>query len=198
MAETADDPDLHWIEPTWRGILPLDTFHVARRLKRTVRSDRFEVTVDTDFEGVMDGCSAPAPGRRKTWINATIRRLCSELFRMGHCHTVECRLDGRLVGGLYGIELGGAFFGESMFSFERDASKVALVHLVARLRAGRFSLLDTQFVTEHLITFGAVEISKRDYGDLLEAAIANADADFNACPATMSGAEALALVGNGD
>ncbi|WP_319773696.1 leucyl/phenylalanyl-tRNA--protein transferase [Breoghania sp.] len=198
MAETADNPDLMWIEPTWRGIIPLDTFHVARRLKRTVRSDRFQVTVDTDLEGVMDGCAAPAPGRRKTWINATIRRLCSELYGMGHCHTVECRLNGRLVGGLYGIELGGAFFGESMFSFERDASKVALVHLVARLRAGRFSLLDTQFVTDHLMTFGAEEISKHDYYDLLEDAIILEDADFHACPATMSGDEALALVGAAD
>ena len=191
MAESAENPELHWIEPTWRGILPLDDFHVPRRLKRTVRADRFEVSIDQDFDGVLDGCAAPAPGRRKTWINEPIRRLCTELFRLGHCHTVECRRDGRLVGGLYGIELGGAFFGESMFSFERDASKVALVHLVARLKKGGFTLLDTQFVTEHLTTFGALEISRHDYAVFLDQAIMNDDADFYALPRQVSGAEAL-------
>ena len=195
MAESADSAELHWIEPTWRGIIPLDLFHIPRRLRRTVRSDHFEVMIDRDFDGVLDGCAAPAPGRRKTWINEPIRRLCAELFRLGHCHTVECRLNGRLVGGLYGIELGGAFFGESMFSFERDASKVALVHLIARLKAGGFSLLDTQFVTDHLATFGAVEISKHDYAVLLDRAVMDDDANFHALPSHICGADALKAIG---
>lgn len=194
MAESAESDELHWIEPTWRGIIPLEEFHLPRRLARTVRADRFEISVDRDFEGVLDGCAAPAPGRRKTWINAPIRRLCRALFEAGHCHTVEARLDGRLVGGLYGIELGGAFFGESMFSFERDASKVALVHLVARLKRGGFSLLDTQFVTEHLMTFGAVEISKHDYSVLLERAIMNDAATFFALERETRGADVLPIL----
>ncbi|PTW60277.1 leucyl/phenylalanyl-tRNA--protein transferase [Breoghania corrubedonensis] len=198
MAESAENPELHWIEPSWRGIIPLDHFHVPRRLKRTVRAERFEVVIDHDFEGVLDGCAAPAPGRRKTWINEPIRQLCAELFRLGHCHTVECRQDGHLVGGLYGIELGGAFFGESMFSFERDASKVGLVHLVARLKAGGFSLLDTQFVTDHLTTFGALEISKSDYAVLLDRAIMNDDAHFHALPDSISGADALKAIDASD
>ena len=139
MADSADDPALYWVEPRLRGVLPLERFHVPRRLARTVRSDRFEVRVDSDFAGVIDSCAAPRIGRRTTWINPTIRRLYGELFRMGHVHTVEAWRDGELVGGLYGLELGAAFFGESMFSFERDASKVALVHLVAILTPRRFS-----------------------------------------------------------
>ena len=135
MAENADDPNLFWIEPEWRGIIPLDGFRIPRRLARTVRKDGFDMRVDTDFHGVVDGCATPAPGARKTWINATIRKLYGELFRRGHCHTVESWKDGQLVGGLYGVSIGGAFFGESMFSTVTDASKVALVHLVARLRA---------------------------------------------------------------
>ena len=171
MAESADDPTLFWVEPELRGILPIDGFHVARRLARTVRADRFEVTVDSDFEGVIAGCAAPGPKRDNTWINAEIRRLYGDLFRMGRVHTVEARREGRLVGGLYGVRLGGAFFGESMFSVETDASKVALVHLVARLKAGGFVLLDTQFTTSHLAGFGVVEIPRAQYRHRLEAAL---------------------------
>jgi len=179
MAESADDPGLYWIEPEVRGILPLDTFHVPHRLRRTVAADRFEIRVDTDFEGVIAGCAGGpgAPGRPKTWINARIRRLYGELFRAGHAHTVEAWREGRLVGGLYGVQLGAAFFGESMFSRERDASKVALVHLVARLKAGGFTLLDTQFTTTHLAQFGVIEVEKHAYHGLLEAAIGG-EADF--------------------
>ncbi|MER2605082.1 MAG: leucyl/phenylalanyl-tRNA--protein transferase [Siculibacillus sp.] len=178
MAESADDPELFWIEPDTRGLIPLDGFHLSRRLARTVRSDRFEVTVDTDFEAVIEGCAAPAPGRTGTWINAEIRRLYGELFRAGRVHTVETRRDGRLVGGLYGLRLGGAFFGESMFSIETDASKVALVHLVARLRLGGFVLLDAQFITGHLARFGAIEEPRRAYRARLADALDHA-ADFH-------------------
>jgi leucyl/phenylalanyl-tRNA--protein transferase len=171
MSDSADDPDLYWVEPRRRGVLPLDRFHLGRRLARTVRSDRFEVSVDRDFEAVIDGCAAPAPGREGTWINREIRRLYGELFRLGRVHTVESRLGGALVGGLYGVRIGGAFFGESMFSTVTDASKVALVHLVARLRIGGFVLLDTQFLTDHLARFGTVEISRRAYRAALAAAI---------------------------
>ena len=181
MAESATDPTIFWVEPATRGILPLDRFHVSKRLTRTIRSDRFEVRIDSDFEGVIGGCAASRTGRRSTWINGTIRRLYGALFEAGHVHTVEAWREGRLVGGLYGLKLGAAFFGESMFSDERDASKVALVHLVARLRRGGFRLLDTQFVTEHLRQFGVVEAPRDDYLALLDAAIAR-EADFRAFP----------------
>jgi leucyl/phenylalanyl-tRNA---protein transferase len=171
MADSADDPTLYWVEPRLRGVLPLDAFHLPKRLARTVRSERFEVRVDTDFLGVIEGCAASRPGRRATWINEPIRRLYGELFRLGHVHTVEAWREGRLVGGLYGVKLGAAFFGESMFSVERDASKVALVHLVARLKRGGFALLDTQFLTGHLAKFGAVEIKREDYLRLLDDAL---------------------------
>ncbi|MDR3494418.1 MAG: leucyl/phenylalanyl-tRNA--protein transferase [Ancalomicrobiaceae bacterium] len=195
MAESADDPSLHWIEPEMRGILPLDHFHVPKRLARTIRSDRFEVAVDRDFDAVIDGCAAPAPGRRKTWINSRIRRLYGELHQLGHCHSVETWLDGRLVGGLYGLKLGAAFFGESMFSRATDASKVALVHLVARLKAGRYRLLDTQFITEHLTQFGAIEVPRTTYQVALEAALEANGADFFRLPrAGVSGAVALQAV----
>jgi leucyl/phenylalanyl-tRNA--protein transferase len=171
MAEDADDPSLFWVEPRERGIIPLHDFHVGKRLARTVRSDRFEVRVDYDFDAVIAGCASPAFDREKTWISSRIRQIYGELFDAGHCHTVETYLDGRLVGGLYGVRLGSAFFGESMFHTERDASKVALVHLVARLRRGGFTLLDTQFVTDHLAQFGAIEVPRREYRLLLRAAI---------------------------
>lgn len=190
MAESADDPNLFWIEPEWRGVIPLDGFRVSRRLARTVRRDGFDIRVDTDFFGVVDGCAAPAPGREKTWINATIRKLYGELFRRGHCHTVESWQDGRLVGGLYGVSVGGAFFGESMFSTVTDASKVALVHLVARLRAGGYKLVDTQFVTEHLARFGTIEVPKRIYAQRLSAAL-SAHGDFHALGPSVSGEDAL-------
>lgn len=191
MADGAEEDDLFWVNPPMRGVIPLDQFHVPRRLARTVRQDVFEVRVDSDFEGVIDGCSASAPGRSSTWINADIRRLYGALFERGACHTVEVWRDGQLVGGLYGVSIGGAFFGESMFSRERDASKVALVHLVGRLIAGGFALLDTQFITEHLKQFGACEIPAEDYRKQLTQAV-DIKADFNHWPsAGVAGASAL-------
>lgn len=177
MAESADDPGLHWIEPELRGVLPLDAFHLPRRLARTIRSDRFEVRVDTDFTGVIAGCSGGGSDRPKTWINARIRKLYAALFDLGHCHTIETWRDGKLVGGLYGISIGAAFFGESMFSRERDASKVALAWLVARLRVGGYRLLDTQFITAHLAQFGAIEIERGLYQAMLADAVTGR-ADF--------------------
>jgi leucyl/phenylalanyl-tRNA--protein transferase len=192
MAESADDPALYWIEPDQRGIIPLDALHISSRLARTVRSDRFSIETNRDFEGVLDGCAEPQPGRARTWINARIRTLYQKLYGIGHCHSIEAYEDDKLVGGLYGVCLGRAFFGESMFHRATDASKVALVHLVARLRAGGFLLLDTQFVTDHLKTFGAVEVSRPRYHKLLEAALVG-EADFAALRRPMSGAEALRL-----
>lgn len=193
MAESADDPALYWIEPQHRGILPLDAVHVPRRLARTIRTTPYRVRIDQDFESVIDGCAASRPGRRSTWINARIRRLYRELFDLGHCHTVEVWHEGRVVGGLYGVALGGAFFGESMFSYERDASKVAMVHLIARLLAGGFTLLDTQFVTDHLKQFGTIEVDREAFQTLLEAAL-DVDADFLRLPVEISGAEAIAAI----
>jgi leucyl/phenylalanyl-tRNA--protein transferase len=195
MAESADDPALHWIEPEQRGVIPLTGFHVPARLARTVRSKRFVVTVDRVFEAVVDGCAGEAPGRANTWINARIRELYGTLHRHGHCHSIETWEGGNLVGGLYGVSLGGAFFGESMFHRARDASKVALVHLVARLRAGGFSLLDTQFVTPHLETFGAVEIHRAKYRSLLDDALRQRG-NFAALPlrAPVDGAQALRII----
>lgn len=193
MAESADDPALYWIEPERRGIMPLNGFHIPSRLARTVKTTRFTVVCNRDFEGVIDGCAEPRPGRSRTWINTRIRRLYGALFERGHCHTVEVYDDDRLVGGLYGVSLAGTFFGESMFHRERDASKIALVHLVARLKAGGFTLLDAQFVTDHLKIFGATEVSRRQYHKLLEAAL-SVDGDFTTIPPMqpLSGAEALA------
>jgi len=172
MAEQRDDPTLYWVSPDKRGIFPLDAFHVPKRLARTVRSDIFQVSVDTAFGEVMRACAAPGEGREETWINDEILRLYAALHASGHAHSVECRLEGELVGGLYGVRLGGAFFGESMFSRQTDASKVALVHLVARLKAGHFKLLDTQFLTPHLARFGAIEIPRAAYLTKLGEAIA--------------------------
>lgn len=177
MAESADDPALYWIEPQQRGILDLENVHVPRRLARTVRQGVFEVRIDSDFDGVIDGCAASRAGRRTTWINTKIRALYRDLYTSGYCHTVETWKDGRLVGGLYGVALAGVFFGESMFSFERDASKVALVYLCARLIHGGFTLLDTQFVTEHLRQFGTVEIERAEFHALLETALTH-EGDF--------------------
>ena len=172
MAERRDDPTLYWVSPEQRGVIPLDRFHVPHRLARTVRSGRFDVTSDTEFRDVMLGCAEPAPGREQTWINDEILRLYTALHAGGHAHSVECWRDGQLAGGLYGVALGGVFFGESMFSRERDASKVALVHLVKGLRQGGFVLLDTQFLTRHLAGFGAYEIPRDRYLTLLHQAIA--------------------------
>ncbi len=171
MAETRHGDRLYWLEPERRGVLPLDGFHLPRRLRRTVLSDRFQVTADEDFSGVIAGCAEQAPGRDDTWINEDIERLFVALHRQGHAHSVECWQDGALVGGLYGVALGGAFFGESMFSRARDSSKVALVHLMIRLRTGGFRLLDTQFVTTHLANFGAIEVPRDRYRALLAEAV---------------------------
>ena len=163
MAERRGDPTLYWVSPEKRGIIPLDTFHVPHRLARTVRSGVFTVTADRAFRDVMEACAAPAPGREETWINDEILRLYCALHASGHAHSIECWQDGALVGGLYGVRLGAAFFGESMFSRVRDASKVALVHLVDALRQGGFVLLDSQFITSHLARFGAIEIPREQY-----------------------------------
>jgi leucyl/phenylalanyl-tRNA--protein transferase len=171
MAEGRSDPAVHWIEPEQRGIIPLDRFHVPRRLKRTVRKGIYEIRCDSDFAGVIRLCADSVPGRNDTWINRSIENLHTRLFEMGFAHSIEAWRDRELVGGLYGIALGGAFFGESMFSRARDASKVALVHLVARLRRGGFALLDSQFVTEHLAQFGACEIGREEYRERLANAL---------------------------
>jgi leucyl/phenylalanyl-tRNA--protein transferase len=193
MAESANDPTLYWIEPERRGILPLSQMHVPKRLARVIRQNKFEVRIDTDYEGVIRGCAASRAGRRTTWINKRIRELYAELFEMGYCHTVETWRDGRLVGGLYGVALGRAFFGESMFSYETDASKVALVYLVARLNYGGFCLLDTQFVTDHLRQFGAVEISRVAFHRHLEEALQGLG-EFGRLPTGFSSTGILQLV----
>lgn len=171
MAETRSGKRLYWLDPEQRGVLPLHAFHLPRRLLRTVLGGPYQVTADQDFAGTVAGCAAPAGGREDTWINPEIERLFTALHERGHAHSVECWQDGELVGGLYGVSLGGAFFGESMFSRARDASKVALVHLVARLRLGGYKLLDTQFVTAHLAQFGAVEVPRDEYKLDLAAAV---------------------------
>lgn len=171
MAESADDPEVFWVDPERRGILPLDAFHVPRRLRRVVRQGRFEIRCDKTFEAVMRGCAEAGETRPTTWINDEIVRLYTALFARGAAHSVECRRGGALVGGLYGVSLGAAFFGESMFSRETDASKVALVHLAARLRLGGYRLLDTQFLTPHLARFGGIEVSRARYRRLLAAAL---------------------------
>jgi leucyl/phenylalanyl-tRNA--protein transferase len=171
MAETRRGKRLYWLDPELRGVLPLDRFHAPRRLLRTVLNGPYEVSTDGDFAAVIAGCANAAPGREETWINPDIERLFGDLHRSGHAHCVECREQGVLVGGLYGVSLGAAFFGESMFSTARDASKVALVHLVARLRVGGYRLLDTQFVTSHLEQFGTEEIPRDRYKDLLAVAV---------------------------
>jgi leucyl/phenylalanyl-tRNA--protein transferase len=192
MAERRDDPTLYWLSPDSRGIVPLERFHVSHRLARTVRSDRFKVTADAAFDDVIRACAAPAPGREESWINAEIIALYTELHHRKFAHSVEVWRDDKMVGGLYGVSLGAAFFGESMFSCERDASKVALVHLVARLIAGGYELLDAQFVTDHLAQFGAIAIPRVDYLKRLVQA-AKKPADFY-CPAPSgsSGAASLA------
>jgi leucyl/phenylalanyl-tRNA--protein transferase len=177
MAESAEDNALYWIEPEERGVIPLDGLKISRSLRKRVRQRRFDIRIDTAFAAVLDACAERTPERRSTWINARIRSLYSQLHRMGCCHSVECWRGGELAGGLYGVRIGAAFFGESMFSRETDASKVALVHLVARLNAGGFRLLDAQFVNPHLASLGAVGVAKTAYHRLLDAAIEK-DADF--------------------
>lgn len=189
MAESRDDPTIYLVDPPMRGIIPLDAPRLPRRLARTVRADVFEVRTDADFEQVIDACAAPAPGREDTWINPGIRRLYLGLHAAGFAHSVECWRDGVFQGGLYGVALGGAFFGESMVSLARDASKVALVHLIARLKAGGFALLDVQFLTGHLTGLGAVEIERADYRRRLSEAVGR-NADFHQLPAGVSGSAA--------
>ena len=184
MAEDRDDHRLFLVDPDLRGILPLDGFHVSKSLRKTILKAPFKVRVDTAFSRVVEMCAASAPGRMSTWINAPILNLYSALHRIGHAHSVECWKDGELVGGLYGVSLKGAFFGESMFSRRTDASKVALAYLVARLRRGGYVLLDTQFVTEHLTTLGVQEIDREAFHERLEAAmqIDAAFGDNSYCP----------------
>jgi leucyl/phenylalanyl-tRNA--protein transferase len=178
MAETAEDNALYWVEPEERGIIPLRALRISHSLRKQVRRQTFEVRVDTAFAEVIEACAAKTKTRKLTWINTRIRTLYNQLHKMDHCHSVECWREGKLVGGLYGVKIGAAFFGESMFSRETDASKVALVHLVARLNAGGFQLLDAQFMNPHLKTLGAIVMSKADYKELLPSAIV-APADFN-------------------
>jgi leucyl/phenylalanyl-tRNA---protein transferase len=172
MAERRDDPTLYWVSPEKRGVIPLEGFHLSKRLARTMRSGRYQLTSDRAFAEVMEACAEPAPGREQTWINDEILRLYADLHAGGHAHSVECWQKGELAGGLYGVSLGGAFFGESMFSRKRDASKVALVKLVELLRQGGFTLLDAQFLTSHLAQFGAYEIARGDYLNRLHQALA--------------------------
>lgn len=188
MAESADDDELFWIDPQQRGVVPLGGLHVSRRLARSFLAGGFEIVIDGDFEATVRGCAS----RPETWINETILELYCDLHRMGHAHSVEIRVAGQLRGGLYGVALGGAFFGESMFSELRDASKFALVALVARLRAGGYRLLDTQFVTPHLATLGAVEIPRAEYRRQLRAALGER-ADFMALSPTATRQEMLQL-----
>jgi leucyl/phenylalanyl-tRNA--protein transferase len=190
MAEAREDQRLFLIDPERRGVLPLDQFHVPRRLARTLRSEPFCVTADKRFSAVLRACAAPAPGREDTWINGPIVSLYERLHAMGYAHSIECWRDGRLVGGLYGVALGGAFFGESMFSTERDASKIALCFLVARLIIGRFRLLDAQFWTAHLSQFGATEIERPVFRKMLDEAL-GVRADFDAAGANLTGAQVL-------
>jgi len=171
MADSAESEELYWYDPPWRGIIPLEHFHVPRKLRRVVRQKRFEVRFDSDFSTVLEACAEPTDERPKTWINDGIRRLYGGLAETGYAHSVECWRDGALIGGLYGVSLRGAFFGESMFSRQADASKVALVHLVAQLQACGFLLLDTQFMTDHLRQFGGIEISQAAYKKRLALAL---------------------------
>ncbi|GIX17850.1 MAG: leucyl/phenylalanyl-tRNA--protein transferase [Rhodothalassiaceae bacterium] len=193
MAESRHGTRLFWLDPPERGILPLDRFHVPRSLAKVVRQDRFRVTVDRAFRAVITACAEPAPGREDSWINPAIIALYDALHQRGHAHSVECWQDGELVGGLYGVSLGAAFFGESMFHRARDASKVALVHLVARLRRGGFRLLDTQFLTAHLARFGAVAVPRARYHERLAAAL-KGRGDFYSLPEGVPGREVLQAI----
>ncbi len=193
MGESADDPRLFLVDPDTRGVLPLDGMHIPRSLRKVVRSDRFEVRINTAFASVVEACAAPTNGREETWINAPILNLYSSLHRLGHAHSVECWRDGEMVGGLYGVSLKAAFFGESMFSTERDASKVALVHLVGLLVSAGFQLLDTQFTTSHLEQFGVRAVAREEFQGMLETAL-NRNADFPSGDASLQGAEVLQLI----
>jgi leucyl/phenylalanyl-tRNA--protein transferase len=178
MAESASDPEVFWVRPETRGIIPLDGFHVPKSLAKTLRKGLFDIRFDSDFEATIDACAEKREERTSTWINAPIRQAYVELHHMDHAHSVEAWRDDRLVGGLYGVSLGRVFFGESMFSRETDASKVCLVHLVERLKARNFVLLDTQFTTEHLKRFGAVDVPRAKYETMLAEAL-KGSATFN-------------------
>ena len=193
MAEDRDDPTVRLIDPAIRGVIPLDRFHVSRRLARTVRAEPFEIRIDTAFQKVVSACAAPGEGRQDTWISHGVEWLYGELYARGHAHSVECWRDGLLAGGLYGVSIGGAVFGESMFSKETDASKIALVHLVARMIVGGYVLLDAQFLTEHLSQFGAEEVPRSDYRERLHAAL-NTEADFYRAPRYAPGAAVLQAI----
>lgn len=171
MSDDADDPDIFWVKPQFRGIIPLNAFHISRSLAKFLRKSPFEIRFDTDFFGIIDGCAEAKNGRENTWINQSIREACHTLFKAGFCHTVEAWKNNKLVGGLYGIALGGAFFGESMFSRTDNASKACLVALVERMKKQGFQLLDTQFLTTHLATMGAIEIAQSEYENLLSSAL---------------------------
>lgn len=179
MAESAEDPDIFWVEPEIRGVIPLNDFHVPKRLRRTIRHAPYDIRFNTAFEAVMRGCAAPGPDRPSTWINETIFMLYTSLHRLGHAHSVEAWRGDELVGGLYGVSLRAAFFGESMFSRATDSSKICLVHLVNRLNERGFRLLDTQFTTEHLKTFGAIDVPRDDYEGLLANALEGPDIAFD-------------------
>ncbi len=194
MADARDDDRIFLIDPERRGVMPLAGFHVPGRLARTVRGDRYQIRIDTAFEAVVDACAAARPGRTETWINHPIQTLYSELYTRGQAHSVEAWIEGELVGGLYGVTLAGAFFGESMFSTARDASKVALVHLIGRLVIGRYRLLDAQFMTEHLAQFGALEIPRSHYRKRLAMALEQEDADFYRLPAYAAGDAVLQAI----
>lgn len=190
MSEDREDDSLFWVEPEERCIIPLDQFHASKRLTRTVKRDFFDVYINKDFRSVMQGCAEAAAGRENTWISKRIEELYCTLHEMGYAHSVECYHYGELVGGLYGVCINGAFFGESMFHRESDASKVALVHLVGRMKAGGFTLLDAQFRTDHLEQFGAIEVSKNEYKGRLEIAM-RTEADFQVFPSVASGKTVL-------
>jgi leucyl/phenylalanyl-tRNA--protein transferase len=177
MAESRNDPDLYWIDPDKRGIIPLDAFHIPRRLRKTLRTAPYEIRCNADFLGTIRGCAEPQGSRPETWINDEIERLYAALFEMGFAHSVECWREDELVGGLYGVSLGGAFFGESMFTRARDASKIALCHLAARLCKSGYVLLDSQFLTDHLLQFGTIEIDRAEYKSRLADAL-KVNADF--------------------
>ncbi|MBB3539350.1 MULTISPECIES: leucyl/phenylalanyl-tRNA--protein transferase [unclassified Rhizobium] len=178
MAESADDPEIFWVEPDLRGVLPLEEFHVSKSLAKTIRRKPFDIRFNHDFDAVIAACAAETGDRPSTWINQTIKSLYSTLHRIRHAHSVEAWDGDELVGGLYGVSLGSAFFGESMFSRRTNASKICLVHLVERLRAKSFTLLDTQFTTEHLKTFGAIDVPKDEYTHMLAAAMASPNLEF--------------------
>ena len=190
MADSRDDPRIYLLDPDERGVLPLDGLHISKRLKRKVKQQPYRITYDTAFQRVVEACATPAPGREETWINDGIFGLYSELRRDGYAHSVEAWQGDELVGGLYGVSLGRAFFGESMFSRATDASKIALVYLVARLKAGGYTLLDTQFTTEHLETLGVVTITREQYHERLAEALKGVG-DFYSMPADMSASDVL-------